>query len=145
MSRQSTPAKDEDSTVNDRVGRVSPWPLFIAIGLGLSEVGIVFGLVPLAIGGILLFGGSCAGILHEAGYVASLWHPLRAIGGLFCVLGGGLWLIRLPTYTIQSGVQTIALDIVALRGVVILVAGGLLVATGLLGPIWETERSDMFG
>ena len=55
----------------------SPWPLFVALGLALSEVGVVLGLRPVSVAGLLLFVGSVAGILTEAGYVS---RPARAAG-----------------------------------------------------------------
>lgn len=130
--------------MTDRVERTSPWPVFVASGLVLSEIGVLFGVIPLAIGGIVLFGGSCAGILHEAGYVASPWQPLPAIGGVFVLLGAGLWVVRLQTLTIRAALRAVAVDSVALRGVAICVAGGMLVLGGVLGPRLAAGRAKPF-
>ena len=48
--------------------KASPWPLFVALGLAVGEVGVFMGLYPVAVGGLLLFVGSVAGIVQEAGY-----------------------------------------------------------------------------
>ena len=63
----------------------SPWPMFIAFGLVLSEVGISFALRPVSVGGLLLFVGSVAGVLAESGYVT---HPARSIGAQGIALVG---------------------------------------------------------
>ena len=70
---------------------VSPWPLFVALGLPIAEVGILFGLVPLAVGGLLLFCGSIAGILRENGYVSSAWRGLAGLSVLVIAGGLALW------------------------------------------------------
>lgn len=127
-----------------RVGGTSPWPILVAGGLALSEVGILFGVVPLAVGGLLLFGGSCAGILHEAGYATSPWRPLQAIGGLFVLLGAGVWGVRLPAFTVRAALRAVAVDSVALRGVAICVAGGFLVLGGVVGSRWAAGRAEPF-
>lgn len=141
-----TPTDDHDrpTTMTDRVERTSPWPVFVASGLVLSEVGVLFGVIPLAIGGIVLFGGSCAGILDEAGYVASPWRPLPAIGGVFVLLGAGLWAVRLQTLTVRAALRAVAVDSVALRGVAIGVAGGMLVLGGVLGSRLAAGRARPF-
>ena len=69
----------------------SPWPLFVAVGLPIAEVGILFGLVPLAVGGLLLFCGSIAGILRENGYVSSTWRGLAWLSVLVVAGGLALW------------------------------------------------------
>ncbi|MFB6081160.1 MAG: cox cluster protein [Haloferacaceae archaeon] len=135
----------DDTLTTDRVTRISPWPLFVAVGLALSEVGVLLGIVPLAVGGILLFGGSCAGVVHESGYASSPWRPVQAVGGLFFVIGLGVWLARLPAYTVRAAVHVVSVDLVALRGAAILGAGGLLVLGGLVGSAWRADRGDMFG
>ena len=69
----------------------SPWPLFVALGIPIAEIGILFGLVPLAVGGLLLFCGSVAGILRENEYVSSAWRGLAILSVFVIVAGGGLW------------------------------------------------------
>lgn len=70
---------------------VSPWPLFVALGLPIAEIGILFGLVPLAVGGLFLFCGSIAGILRENEYVSSAWRGLAWLSVPVVVAGLALW------------------------------------------------------
>jgi hypothetical protein len=73
--------------LSDQYRKASPWPLFVALGFVVSEVGIVLGLFPVAVGGLLLFGGTVAGILSEAGYVARPWRSLGVFGLLLVAFG----------------------------------------------------------
>ena len=105
---------DSDATFTG----ASPWPLFVAIGFALSEVGVVLGLRPVSVAGLLLFVGSVAGILTEAGYISG---PAKAIGvQAFVLVGIGILLI---TET-QTG-TTIRGQSIAIAGILCLV-GALL-------------------
>lgn len=81
----------EEHAVASAEPRASPWPLPLVFGLVTAEIGIVFGgpWLPVAVFGLLLFGGSIAGILRESGYVESRWLSTLAITLLYA-LGGGL-------------------------------------------------------
>lgn len=103
------------------VRRVSAWPVFVALGLAISEVGIVFGIAPVAVGGLSLFAGSVAGIVHEAGYVESPWPLLAGIAAALAVVGTGLGL--------AFGGR------VELRGWSITAAGALLLVAAGLGRL----------
>lgn len=128
MSRESTAA-------TDRPARTSPWPLFVAVGLALSEVGVLFGMYSLTVGGVLLFGGSCAGMLVESDHAASTRTALMAIGGLFVLAGLACWLWGATPATSPLAVaRAPATDGVARRGGAILAAGAILVTIGLLDP-----------
>ena len=85
----------------------SPWPLVVALGLTLSEVGVVLGLRPISVTGLLMFAGSVAGILTESGYIS---RPARAVGvqgfGLIAI-GTVLILQSQPGTTVRG--QSIAL------------------------------------
>ncbi|MFC7204208.1 cox cluster protein [Haloferax namakaokahaiae] len=88
---------DETPGLSDQYRRASPWPVFVALGIPLSELGLLFDLFPLAVGGLLLFSGSVAGMLQESGYVESIWKSLAVlavllfvVGGLFVFVGGNL-------------------------------------------------------
>ncbi|MFB6189124.1 MAG: cox cluster protein, partial [Halapricum sp.] len=72
----------------------SPWPVFVALGFALAEVGIFLGIFPVAVGGVLLFGGTIAGILTEAGYVTNLWKTTMLVGGGLLVLGVALVILQ---------------------------------------------------
>lgn len=74
--------------VTEEYTRASPWPVFVALGLPLSEIGILFGSAPIAVGGLLLFGGSIAGLLAESSYVESPWRALIGCALLAFLLGG---------------------------------------------------------
>lgn len=82
---------DENPGLSEEYRMASPWPLFVAVGLPIAEVGILFGLVPLAVGGLLLFCGSIAGILRENGYVSSTWRGLAWLSVLVVAGGLALW------------------------------------------------------
>ena len=82
---------DENPGLSEEYRMASPWPVFVAVGLPIAEVGILFGLVPLAVGGLLLFCGSIAGILRENGYVSSTWRGLAWLSVLVVAGGLALW------------------------------------------------------
>jgi len=88
---------DENPGLSEEYRLVSPWPLFVALGLPIAEVGILFGLVPLAVGGLLLFCGSIAGILRENGYVSSTWRGLAGLSVLVVAGGLALWYADMTT------------------------------------------------
>jgi len=88
---------DENPGLSEEYRVVSPWPLFVALGLPIAEVGILFGLVPLAVGGLLLFCGSIAGILRENGYVSSTWRGLAGLSVLVVAGGLALWYADMTT------------------------------------------------
>lgn len=75
--------------LSDQYNRASPWPLFVALGLPVSEVGVLLGLFPVAVAGLLLFCGSVAGMLAESGYAETPWPATVALG-VVC-LGVGAW------------------------------------------------------
>ncbi|MEF8826310.1 MAG: cox cluster protein [Halapricum sp.] len=80
----------ERAGVSERYPTASPWPLFVALGFALSEIGLFLGLFPVAVGGVLLLGGSVAGILTESAYVAHLWRTTAYVGIALVVVGAGL-------------------------------------------------------
>jgi hypothetical membrane protein len=111
--------------------KASPWPLFVALGLAVAEVGIFMeGLYPVAVAGLLLFVGSVAGIVHEAGYVDRPWTLLGGLGLLLIVAGG------LVLYS-QVGVDLLSAlaseNTIIVRGYAILGAGVIAVFGGLAG------------
>lgn len=71
---------DEDPGLSDQYRAASPWPLFVALGIPISELGILFDVFALSIGGLILFCGSIAGMAREAGYVGSAWRALAVLG-----------------------------------------------------------------
>lgn len=122
------------------IARASPWPILVAVGLAVSELGVFFGSVPVAVAGVVLLGGASAGLAHDAGYGSSPAGPLLAAGGLFVVLGGVVWVVRAADPTVPALLAAPGADGVARRGLAILVAGGLLVGAGVAG--WGTAFFD---
>ena len=115
--------------------RVSPWPPLVAGGFAVAEIGIALNLVALAIGGIVLFGGSVGGILHETAYVESAWATAAVVGTLFLVLGTVVWTSQVSTLAVGPMLEPAATDTVATRGEAIVVGGGLLVLGAIAGAM----------
>lgn len=128
------------SDVRGGVARASPWPILVALGLAVSELGVFLGSVPVAVAGVVLLGGASAGLARDAGYGASPVGPLLAAGGLFVVLGGGVWAVRAVELTVPALLAAPGGDGVARRGLAVLVAGWLLVGAGIAG--WGTAFFD---
>lgn len=110
-----------ETSVDEGVRKVSAWPVFVATGLALSEVGVVLGIGPIAVGGLLLFGGSVVGIVQEAGYVEEPWPLLAAFGVVLALSGAGLLVLGDA--------------ILVRRGWAIAGAGILLVGAAIVGTI----------
>jgi hypothetical protein len=117
---------DEQPGVSDEYRKTSPWPVFVAFGLAIFEVGIVWPLFPVAVGGLLLFVGSVVGILTESGYVADPWKALIA-ASVGCLAVGG-------TVALATGGS------VRLRGLAVLVGGVVVLAAGVFGSVWEPSE-----
>ena len=124
MSRSATRGAD---------ALASPWPILVAVGLATSELGVFVGSVPVAVAGLVLFGGAAAGLAHDAGYGSSPAGPLLVAGALLALVGGAVWVVRAPGLTVPALVEVPGVDGVARRGVAILAAGAVLVGTGLVG------------
>lgn len=128
----------EQSGVSDRFPKASPWPVFVALGFVVLEIGLVVGFFPVAVGGVLLFGGSVAGILTEAGYAGHLWGTLIRVGAVFLFLGAALITLQ---GTLEVGALLAATDApnavgnrLASRGVAVAFAGLVLIALGAVRP-----------
>jgi hypothetical protein len=115
---------DENPGLSEQYRMASPWPLFVALGIPISEVGILFGFFPVAVGGILLFGGSVSGMVREAGYAETPWRALGAIAVLFLAFGAGLAF---------SDLQLVS------RGYAVITAAALMLAVGLVGEFVLTD------
>jgi hypothetical protein len=114
---------DEDPGLSDQYRTASPWPLFVALGIPISEVGLLFDLFPIAVGGLVLFCGSVAGMADEAGYADGPWGALGALAAL-CLAGGAVLFLAIGQPT---------------RGAAVLVAGALLLAGGVAGRLFTPE------
>lgn len=127
----------EQSNVRTPNRRASPWPLFVALGFALSELGVFIGLYPVAVGGILLLGASVAGILRESRYASDLWRPLAGLGVAFVVLGVAVVATQIDPGTVEVATLLAEPNGIVVRGLSISGAGGILVAVGLTGLISE--------
>lgn len=121
---------NEEPGLSDQYRRASPWPLFVALGLALSEIGVFIGVFPVAVFGLLLFGGSIAGILTESNYAQRPWPALIGLGTILTVAGVFVvfWQVPADAVTLtnfgQNGVLSRSLSVVA-AGVTMVVAGGV--------------------
>lgn len=121
---------NEEPGLSDRYRRASPWPLFVALGLALSEIGVFIGVFPVAVFGLLLFGGSIAGILTESNYTRRPWPTLIGLGAILAVSGIAVVLWQVPPDSItlenfgRNGIISRSLSVVA-AGVTMVVAGGV--------------------
>ncbi|WP_121822713.1 DUF7541 family protein [Halostella salina] len=134
---------DEEPGLSDQYRMSSPWPVLIAFGLAIAEVGIVWPLVPLAVGGLLMFVGSVVGILREAGYVESPWPLLSGFAVALVAIGVGLFLYSGGAIAVNSVTESMRTPgSIGLRGLAIAVAGVLALAGAVLGKYWTTANAE---
>jgi hypothetical protein len=117
---------DENPGLSEQYRKASPWPLFVALGIPISEIGILFDLFALAVGGLLLFCGSVAGLLHEAGYVSTPWRPLGVLAVALVGLGAALAFTDVQLVT---------------RGYAIIAAGVILLLGGVVGEVFSPDEA----
>lgn len=120
---------EEQPGLSDQYRTASPWPLLVAVGFALSEVGVFLNIFPIAVGGVLLLGGSVAGILAESGYATRPWRTLAILGVVFAALGGVLVATQIPGSTDLLAVVADPNGVVG-RGLAVAVAGVMLVVAG---------------
>ncbi|MFB6251022.1 MAG: cox cluster protein [Halobellus sp.] len=120
---------DAEPGLSEQYRMASPWPLFIALGIPIAELGILFNLLPLAVGGLLLFGGSVAGMATESGYARTPWRALVVVAVPLAALGAGFAFtpINLPN-----------------RGFAIVAAAAILLAAGLVGTAFKTSSDPTY-
>ncbi|GAB3668372.1 hypothetical protein GCM10028856_13550 [Halopiger thermotolerans] len=132
--RESDPEPERVSEPDADARRSSAWPLIAALGIVATEAGVLFGLVVIAVAGVLAVGASVAGMLHEAGYAADPWRPLRLIGAVVAVASAAVWIAVAPAVTPTALAEAAATDGVAVRAAVVLGAAALLIVAGVAGP-----------
>lgn len=125
---------EADADAASEPAKASAWPLFVALGLAVSEVGVFMnGLYPVAVAGLLLFAVSVAGILHESGYVERPWRTTAVLGAAFVVGGAAVVLSQVgPSVDALAGAVD-AGDGVVFRGFAIAAAGLVAGLAGLAG------------
>lgn len=126
---------EEQPGLSDQHRKASPWPLFIALGLALSEVGVFLDLIAIAVGGLLLLVGSLGGIMSESGYTTTPWPFIGALGLVLAIVGAVLTAI----YPLGGGG---ALDL-GFRAVSIAIAGLVCMGGSLVGRMFVGQRSAM--
>ena len=119
---------EENPGLSEQYRKASPWPVFIALGVPISEIGLVFDVFPVAVGGLLLFCGCIAGMLQESGYVELPWGALGVMSVLLFVAGGAV------LYTNPGGVD------LTLRAYALLATGGILLAAVVAGKLFVPKR-----
>ncbi|MFT4923770.1 MAG: hypothetical protein ACI8XM_003001 [Haloarculaceae archaeon] len=132
--------------LSDQYRKASPWPLFVALGFVISEVGIILGFFPVAVGGLLLFGGTVAGILTEAGYITRPGWSLGVFGVVLGAFGLATVGLNIDPAALRIGVL---LDVLldpanpfVYRGSAIAVAGLILIAMGLAVVVVQLLDSE---
>ena len=98
---------DDQPGLSDQYRMASPWPLFVALGLAISEVGVVLNILPLSVGGLLLLVGTTAGIVQEAGYTERPWGVLGGLGAALVIIGAILVATQVPAASVASVTGTI--------------------------------------
>ena len=99
-----------DAPETESPARASPWPVLVAVGLAVAELGVLFGAFPVAVGGVALLGASLAGFAAE-GDVASRPRSLLVVAGALGAAGAVVF--------VATGFRT--------RGAAVLVGAALLV------------------
>lgn len=110
----------------------SAWPVFVALGLALGELGVLFGVYPVAVAGLLLFLGSVTAVIHEAGYVARPWQLLGVLGALLLITG------TLLVYSQVGSAPRAALSVpdgITARGLAIAGSGAVALVAGGVGTV----------
>ncbi|TLZ90228.1 MAG: hypothetical protein E6K01_04280, partial [Methanobacteriota archaeon] len=106
----------------------SPWPIIIAVGMGVGYVGIVTASIPMLLAGVVIFGGGAGGWIHQdmqrpssafyglAAAVESrlpqvsarklgIWLFLATEIMFFSAIIGASWTLRLRTTTLGDAFQ----------------------------------------
>jgi len=120
--------RDIEPGLSEQYRKASPWPLFVALGFVLSEVGVVLGFFAVTVVGIILFGGTVGAILQEAGYITQSWRAMVAIGALFALLGAVV--VAAWGETLAVGGLLDPANAFAYRGFAVAISGAILAAVG---------------
>jgi hypothetical protein len=134
---------DEQPGLSDQYRMSSPWPMLIAFGLAIAEVGIFWPLAPLAIGGLLLLTGSTVGIIREAGYVESPWPLLSGFALALVAIGLALFAFSGGAFAVNSVSESLRTSgSIGLRGLSIAFAGVVALIGALVGKYWAVASPE---
>ncbi len=125
--------RDIEPGLSEQYRKASPWPLFVALGFVLSELGVIMGFFSVTVVGILLFGGTTGAILQESGYIAQSWRAMVSIGALFALLGA----VVIATWgeTLAVGGLVDPANSFAYRGFAVAISGAILAAVGTTAKV----------
>ncbi|GGL61429.1 DUF7541 family protein [Halocalculus aciditolerans] len=125
----------EQPGLSEGYRKSSPWPVFVALGLALTEFGVFFGgmFIPVGVGGILLLEGSVVGILRESGYASTLWKTALGVGAFFALFGGVL--LAFSAQSAEFNLYT--------RGLALLLGGVVAVVGGFALNVWEFGNAEV--
>ena len=128
MEGESQPGLPEASS------KSSAWPLVVVLGLVCSEVGILFNLYPVSVGGLILFVVGVSGIVAETGYVGSPWRLMGGLSLALVVLG-----LLVVSTQVDGGLtafrsQVAANNGVSQRGFTIAATGALMAVAAAVVP-----------
>lgn len=138
---RTSPSPTEPTGVPGTDELMSAWPPLVALGLVVAELGIVLNLVPVSIGGVVLFGASVAGILTDADMIRTPWYAASVLGVVFVLLGIGLVWTQLSAVTPGHVLAVATGDPIAIRGSAVALGGLVLVGGGILGIAREPRRT----
>lgn len=131
---------DDQPGLSDQYRMSSPWPLIVVLGLLFSELGLLFNVFAVAVGGLLLFVGAITGIVLESGYAERPWNLLAGLGVALCVLGVLVTATQLDSVTLGAIVDVVGRpNGIVGRGVELLIAGVVATVIGAGGRFAESE------
>lgn len=118
--------------------RSSPYPVLVALGLAGGELGVLIGLVPLAITGVVLFGTSAAAMARESGLARNLWRALASVAASIGLLALLVLSIRAGSVR-PSALRTVATtDALGVRAAVVVGAALFLLVVAIAGGTLES-------
>lgn len=128
-----TASSDGNRAVTDHKPSASLWPMFVAFGLAIAEVGVFVGVFVFTVVGFLTFTGGVTGILTESGYVERPWRTLGVMGLVVLALGAAVFV---AFGGVVGGAELVAVsNAVAYRGLSMIAAGFITLLAAVVGPV----------
>ena len=131
-------ADEVEPGIEKQYRKTSAWPMFVALGFVLSEVGVILGFFPVTVGGLLLFGGAVAGILRESGYVSRPAVSLVVLGLFLGASGLVVVLLQVGVGDLSVAVLTDRTRPFVYRGAAVTASGLILLAVAV--AVWVRDR-----